>query len=491
MSAKKPHSGARDKRENRKHLKKVSPCNRPPATPENLSVEWDLVNKHRHHRIRARLRWDEVRTDTSGFRITLNHYDLEWSHTGVNEVQQVDLDNFSKAGGDKFKLEHNGNKTVFINDEAAYTKAGIEKAIEDIYGQVGNVTVRDLNDGDKDPGDPGFRVMFGIEKNVGPLSVTNEDGFAGGTVTTLTAGHLPSEDGYWTEQPKRFKVPANDDNDPNAKAQKVIVGVRKHHSYRFRVRAVTSECKGAWSEWFEVGRPHGGKPPNATQHHIHAKAADRIVSDWIDPADDDDADIISEHIAYHQVGIIQDTTDPPEDLTDFYKVDRHHHHTRAEFKVADADEGSDFYAWTRTVTSEGDPGDWIPAKTTPNDDPEAVPDPARVTGLTALGSHWALWQSPAAPGAMTGCMIYPISASHITGWEVTTVDDEDAPDDITVHLLLAGADIDDITLSQGDRVSAISTLSEAWARTDGVQAQITDDGGIVGRIAIMVRAEEG
>ena len=466
-------------------------CPAVPATPENLSVEWDLVGKHRHHRARARLRWTEVHEDVDGFPINLRNYDIEWSHTGVNELQSVSLGNFSKDDGDKFKLEHNGNKTVFLNDEAPFTKAGIEQAIEDIYGQVGNVTVRDLADDDKDPGDAGFRVLFGIAKNVGELSVTNETGFTGASVTTLVQGRSPSEDGYWNDQPHRFKIPAKDDNDPNVKAHKVIKGVRKHYRYRFRVRAVGSQCKSEWSEWFDAGRPHGGKPPNATQHHVHAKAADRIVSDWIDPVDEDDADVISEHIAYHQVGIIQDTTDPPEDLTDFYKVDKHHHHTRAEFKVADADEGSDFYAWVRTVTSEGDVGDWIPAKTTPNDDPQAVPDPARVTGLTKLGNHWALWQSPTAPGAMTGCMIYPISACTMTGWEVTTVDDEDAPDDISVNLLLAGDVIDDMTLSASDRVSAISALNEAWARTDGVQAQITDDGGIVGRIAIMVRAEEG
>lgn len=76
-----------DLRRARKHAERVSPCNRPPATPTGLVAVWDRDEGGRGSaRIRARVRWQEVHTDISGFAIRIDRYDLEvqYSADSVN-----------------------------------------------------------------------------------------------------------------------------------------------------------------------------------------------------------------------------------------------------------------------------------------------------------------------------------------------------------------------------------------------------------------------
>jgi len=69
-----------------KRLKKLSPCGRPPSTPANLWGEFFVrPGGARHHRWRARIRWNEVNTDTSGFTITIRQYKVEFEYS-ANDV---------------------------------------------------------------------------------------------------------------------------------------------------------------------------------------------------------------------------------------------------------------------------------------------------------------------------------------------------------------------------------------------------------------------
>jgi hypothetical protein len=66
-------------------------CKRPPTAPTGLVGEFDRAEGGRGgHRIRARLRWNEVTTDLSGFPVRLSRYDVEveYSANGVDWFQR-------------------------------------------------------------------------------------------------------------------------------------------------------------------------------------------------------------------------------------------------------------------------------------------------------------------------------------------------------------------------------------------------------------------
>ena len=72
-----------------------SPCKRPPSTIAvgSLFGEYDRAERGRHRRIRARLRWAEVHTDTSGFPITIRNYHVEWQYS-ANDVDYFESGRF-------------------------------------------------------------------------------------------------------------------------------------------------------------------------------------------------------------------------------------------------------------------------------------------------------------------------------------------------------------------------------------------------------------
>jgi len=77
--------GKKGKGKHNKHHRKVrkSPCDRPAVAPTGLVGSFDRVEGARHARIRAKLRWGEVNTDTSGFRISVNYVvELEYTANG-------------------------------------------------------------------------------------------------------------------------------------------------------------------------------------------------------------------------------------------------------------------------------------------------------------------------------------------------------------------------------------------------------------------------
>lgn len=87
MSAprKRPTRGERQKESDKQARRFArSPCDRPPETPINLFGEFDRFGGGRHKKTRAKLRWREVHEDTSGFNISIHHYQVDWEYSATD-----------------------------------------------------------------------------------------------------------------------------------------------------------------------------------------------------------------------------------------------------------------------------------------------------------------------------------------------------------------------------------------------------------------------
>lgn len=93
------------------------------------------------------------------------------------------------------------------------------------------------------------------------------------------------------------------------------------------------------------------------------------------------------------------------------------------------------------------------------------------------------WQSVPTPGISMGGELYPLLNTGLVSWGLATMDDEDAPADVTAELLLDGVSIGELTIASGDRLSDTGRLGDFWDRRVPVVVSITDDGGLVGRLA--------
>lgn len=98
------------------------------------------------------------------------------------------------------------------------------------------------------------------------------------------------------------------------------------------------------------------------------------------------------------------------------------------------------------------------------------------------------WQSISAPGVMIGGNTIAMLDTGIISWMIATMDDEDAPADIVAELVLDGATLggSEATIATGDRSSPIYQLGDFWDGTKELTVSITDDGGLVGRLAAYV-----
>ena len=103
------------------------------------------------------------------------------------------------------------------------------------------------------------------------------------------------------------------------------------------------------------------------------------------------------------------------------------------------------------------------------------------------GGRILRWQSATSPGISTGSEEYIMARTGIVEWNVSTMDDEDAPADIVVDLVLDGNVLDTITLNSGNRVSKIQPIHKAWDIDQPLVISITDDGGLVGRLATRIK----
>ena len=65
----------------KKQLTRNSPCGRPPVQVAGVTGSFDRAEAGRHNRIRAKVHWDEVTLDTSGFKIRVKHYIAQLQYT--------------------------------------------------------------------------------------------------------------------------------------------------------------------------------------------------------------------------------------------------------------------------------------------------------------------------------------------------------------------------------------------------------------------------
>jgi microcystin-dependent protein len=102
--------GKKGKGKHNKHHRKVrkSPCNRPPSAPTGLVGSFDRVEGARHARIRAKLRWGEVSTDSSGFRLSVRDYivEVEYTANGSDWFQARRYTVSAKDDGDPGSKDH-------------------------------------------------------------------------------------------------------------------------------------------------------------------------------------------------------------------------------------------------------------------------------------------------------------------------------------------------------------------------------------------------
>ncbi len=80
---------------------KASPCNRPPAAPTHIRVKYNAVENDTHKRFIAKIKWDEVETDTSGLSAKVERYEVRFvacDENGVPIEQDADPDHHSIVG---------------------------------------------------------------------------------------------------------------------------------------------------------------------------------------------------------------------------------------------------------------------------------------------------------------------------------------------------------------------------------------------------------
>lgn len=188
---------------------------------------------------------------------------------------------------------------------------------------------------------------------------------------------------------RRYSINAKDE-DADTTAHVILERVARRYYYRFRVLAINkSGCRSSWSSWTAWQQPGAEGPPSPTNVKVYANSTDRVVVEWSAPADPVDADVIDQDIDYFQVQLSISLT-----FATNYKFDRFQASMRKSFKVDDTESGgSTYYVRVRSVNSEGDKSDWIPATTAGNSSSGATPDgvsPAAGGG----GKIVASWSKP-------------------------------------------------------------------------------------------------
>lgn len=103
------------------------------------------------------------------------------------------------------------------------------------------------------------------------------------------------------------------------------------------------------------------------------------------------------------------------------------------------------------------------------------------------GGRILRWSSISAPGISSSGEEYTMARTGLVEWHISTVDNENAPADITVDLVLDGNVVDTITLNSGSRVSKIQPIHKSWAINQPLVISITNAGGLVGRLAARIK----
>jgi hypothetical protein len=383
----------------RKIRHKRRPCGgNAPNAPANLTFTWDIVEKHRHRRLNVDLGWDPVLLNTGGGRASIRRY--------IGQFQR------STDGGTTVS----GRTRRFVVNESGIVDIVGASIVSGTIAEFTLARVHEFNPGDS-------VVVTGVTPG----------GYNGTWVVTSTPADnvfradIGSSPGAGTAFGSVHESTTNFE----------IRGVRKHVWYRFRVRAENRDgCEGTWSSWtsWTLANDHVA-PPSPLLVKIFSNATNRIVCDWDPPTvflplegtatnSASSASVVgtgtffqiqlgpgdviklgaetqtvlsitdNTHLtvqtaftnAHTDVVPYIEETDPDVAFYDVwistsvgftppaYKRDRYVHATKKAIKVADADEGSTFYARVRSHDASGNRSAWIPATIAGNSSSGTTPD---------------------------------------------------------------------------------------------------------------------
>jgi hypothetical protein len=391
---------ARQHGESRKKRHRKRPCGgNEPATPSGLSFDWDVVEKHRHRRLSVSLEWNPVRTNTAGAQSFMRRYRVQL---------QRSLDGGTTTAGKTRKWLINETTVTKITAAVITSGTTAEFTLDRKHDyEVGDVAVV------SGMTPAGYNGTFTVTAVPSSTKFRANIGASPGAGTAFGETH---------ENTHRVDIRS----------------VRKHVWYRFRVQAENKDgCVGDWSGWtsWTLANDHN-PPPSPLLVKGFTNSTNRLVVDWDPPlaylpiegtasvtsgtaavvgvgtsfqtqvgrgdtikldaetfnvlsiTDDTHLTLATNAVTTHTAAIpYQEEPDPDVAFyqvwvgtsttvlnSSLYKRDRYCHVTKKSFRVADADAGTVFYLYVRSVDASGNRSAWIPATAAGNSSSGATPD---------------------------------------------------------------------------------------------------------------------
>lgn len=274
-------SSAKDKHHKRRWYQVLnSPCHRPPEAPTGVVLTFRAREALTHLRFDAKIKWNEVSDDSSGFPISIDGYEVQWVPTN--------------AGG------------VIVETEDGKTRHHRAVKAKPSWAPISAASI--------------------VSGTTAEFTTKRKHGFSNGDLVVV-GGMVPSGyNGTWTitTTPTAWKFRADIGTSPAAATDfgqvqdaddtyHVITGVLpqpKTLYWKARVRAHSVEgCWGLWSAWTAVGLPWTGAdptPPAPTlfspaisfdrigkgkRRHFRLKAKFYEVTNWDVPGGDTEDDM--------------------------------------------------------------------------------------------------------------------------------------------------------------------------------------------------------
>lgn len=125
-----------------------SPCNRPPATPDHVGMTFHVREAKTHLEFGAKIKWDEVVEDTSGFEIgTVDRYEVRWRALDKqgNPVPQEDQYNLplvsaTNPSGTIYEFKTKRGNSIRIDDMVTITGSVAPGTAPNAYNGTWRVT---------------------------------------------------------------------------------------------------------------------------------------------------------------------------------------------------------------------------------------------------------------------------------------------------------------------------------------------------------------